>query len=110
MRVPYEVPVRVRPDVQRFAAMMELELSEHDDKKGRVGYVGLHPLHLFARLSSEVGDLSDILHPLFVEGDRGVLQSYAQNPKKLEAAIRECADVANQAMMIARALSDWMYD
>jgi len=110
MKLPFEIPIRVRPDVQTFASMMERELSEHDEKKGRTGYVGLHPLRLFARLSSEVGDLSEMLHPLFVEGNSGMLQRYSKNPNKLEAAIRECADVANQAMMIARALSDWLYD
>ena len=110
MKLPFEVPIRVRPDVQRFAAMMELELSEHDIKKGRTGYVGLHPLRLFARLLSEVGELGDILHPLFAEGNTGVLQRYTKQPDELEAAMRECADVANQSMMIARALSDWLYD
>jgi NTP pyrophosphatase (non-canonical NTP hydrolase) len=77
-------PDEIRDPVLLFAAMMELRLREHDGEKGRHGWRDERLSWLFQRLYIEYEELR-----LALETDN------------TEAILKEAADVANFAMMIA---------
>ena len=79
MSKPSEV---LREELYHFAMIMEGQLQEHE---GRGGWRGEPLDYLFKRLVEETGELSAAL----------------LGHKDKEKMIRECADVANFAMMIA---------
>jgi len=82
MSKPSEVEHPLREEVYHFAMIMEGRLQEHEDRGGWRD----EPLdYLFKRLVEEMGELSAAL----------------LGHKDKEKMIRECADVANFAMMIA---------
>lgn len=74
----------MRPEVQRFAAAMERVLSMHDATRGPQGWQGCTPEWLLMRLKQEVCELEWVL---------------TTDPRMPDVQ-RECADVANFAMMI----------
>ena len=76
--------IELRPDAQWFAEQMELKLRENDHKGG---WEGVTPLWLMARLREELDEL---------EG----LRLYRPDFDR-QRTIREAADIANFAMMIA---------
>lgn len=86
---------KLRPSVQWFAEQMEEKLRKHDDDYGKDGW--LDPYCSFMQLKR--GFNNEI-----IEFGRS-LNQYIFNDstcaKLQEDAIKECADVANFAMMIA---------
>ena len=81
--------VELRPVVRAFAEAMELKLRENDHKPG---WKDDDPEILVDRLMEEVGELQ-----YEVEG----LSSNREWPGEREKVLREAADVANFAMMVA---------
>jgi len=77
--------VRLRPSVRWFAGVMEQRLREFDTQRGKRGWRDDPPQALFGRLVEEGLELQKAVDRL-IEGD---------------SIIREAADVANFAMMIA---------
>ena len=75
--------IKLRPEVRRFAEQMELKLRENDHKGG---WNDCHIYWLVQRIGDEQKELIDAV--LFKTDD-------------VHAIIRECADVANFAMMVA---------
>src|SRR4030042_5521990 len=81
-----------REEVSHFAMIMEARLREHDD---RSGWKGKPFRYLIFRLNQELNELySCFSHPVLTDGEAEPLVG----PEKI---IREAADVANFAMMIA---------
>ena len=80
---PLSFPI-VRPEVSRFAGLMEAQLIKHDDK---LGWKNEYIKFLFDRLIEEANELFELLKsPAVVD------------PVRIG---EEAADVANFAMMIA---------
>ncbi len=79
--------VEPRMAVKRFASEMEAKLAENDDDKD--GWDGEAFGFLFGRLEEEVAELR-----------AAMMMPDADHEKDCEV-VRECADVANLAMMIA---------
>lgn len=80
----------IRPEVMRFAQHMEAKLRENDHKEHwRKGYTMDHLWDNSDALESEVAELLESLHAL----NNGQCTA--------EEVIKECADVALFAMMIA---------
>ena len=75
-----ETGIVLRPEVQWFAGIMESKLQQAD------GWKDENALWLFERLVQEVFELHEAL----------IKTTYSE-----EDVIKECADVANFAMMIA---------
>ena len=75
--------IELRPEVQWFAEQMELRLRANDHKDG---WEDEEALWLWSRIREEWQELHDALF---------------LTPKSHPAVIREAADVANFAMMIA---------
>jgi NTP pyrophosphatase (non-canonical NTP hydrolase) len=78
--------MEVRQEVKRFAEVMERKLQENDHKGG---WRGEHPAWLLGRLLEEISELEEALRQA--------------NRRAIE---RECADIANFAMMIADQTQD----
>ena len=74
----------VRPEVRAFADAMEERLAANDHKPG---WIGDSPHALLARLREEATELQVVLNSSATPGR--------------ETILREAADVANFAMMIA---------
>lgn len=81
---PRPMTIIVRPEVARFAVMMELKLRENDWKES---WKHSSPEFLIRRLQQEYRELVDAV----IYGDNPTPQHIAQ----------EAADVANYAMMVA---------
>ena len=77
-----------RPWVDAFADDMEAKLAENRHKGDRAGWAECDALWLLSRLMREVAELTDVL------GDEGLAD-------RRHCIRRECADVANFAMMIS---------
>lgn len=77
----------IRKEVLEFAQDMEIKLKENDDKEG---WKGESFEYLFANLQEEVHELSRYF-------DKNVAYKWITK----DEIIRECADIANFAMMIA---------
>jgi NTP pyrophosphatase (non-canonical NTP hydrolase) len=75
--------IKLRPEVRRFAEQMELKLRENDHKGG---WQDEHIYWLIQRIGDEHKELIEAV--LFKTDD-------------VHAIIKECADVANFAMMVA---------
>ena len=78
-------------DRQAVATFGELMLEKLRERSGKGGWAGCDIAWLFTRMEEEMNELYRSLEPIY--GRSG--------GKDLEAARRECADVANFAMMIA---------
>jgi hypothetical protein len=78
-----------RDEVKQFACLMEQKLREHDGirtwKDANQGY-------LYQRLTDEIQELHLSLFPIPFQFEYG--------PRQKEEILKECADVANFAMMI----------
>jgi hypothetical protein len=85
--------MNTRKEVQWFAEEMEAKLKENDHKGG---WYGCRFRALFPRLREETDELLLAAHPLN-------LDTMAEKLTEEDACnlIRECADIANFAMMIA---------
>jgi len=81
-----ETGIVLRPEVQWFAGIMESKLQQHDEDRYVDGWKDENALWLFERLVQEVFELHEAL----------IKTTYSE-----EEVIKECADVANFAMMIA---------
>lgn len=79
----------MRESVKWFAGIMEQTLQKHDDKKGSDGWLNDDIYGLFGRLREESDEIEELIIHYDYEKDESL---------KL---IKECADVANFAMMIA---------
>ena len=80
--------MKLRPEVQAFAEMMEAKLQENDDKGG---WQHMGSAEVFVRLIEEAGELAAL-----VDRRRGL------PPAAWRAKLgSEAADVANFAMMLA---------
>lgn len=89
--------LKLRPEVARFAALMERTLRENDHKGG---WKKCEPEWLLNRLGEEVQELVDAQQRLkwaLPMEDRGDIPVF----RKVLALGKEAADVANFAMMIA---------
>lgn len=75
--------IQLRPEVRAFAEAMELALQQNDHKGG---WSGCSELYLVERMREEEAEL---VKTLITDGDQ------------LPAILKEAADVANFAMMIA---------
>ena len=75
--------MKLRKEVLWFAEQMEIELRKHDN---RPGWKGSGLIQLLERLEEELGELHDEIY---------------LNPMFTKKIIKEAADVANFAMMIA---------
>jgi hypothetical protein len=86
-----DVAFNVRPEVKAFALAMEAKLKENDHKRG---WKQERKDWLYGRLQEEVEELGHLL---------GGLQSVGKfsSPEYRKKILREAADVANFAMMIA---------
>ena len=78
----------LRPELARFARLMEDKLRENDHKPG---WKDDSPDALFARLLQEAGELSRVI----------LSHAFDSGPAEAHILTREAADVANFAMMIA---------
>lgn len=78
----------LRAPVIWFAIQMEDRLRENDDR-GQTGWETMSTGWLLTRMKEEVRELEQAAFPL--SGDEA----------DVEAIVRECADVANFAMMVA---------
>jgi NTP pyrophosphatase (non-canonical NTP hydrolase) len=92
--------VKLRPQVDAFAQLMEMQLRANDHK-GRRGWMEMNPLDLMARVEQEARELYDALRDskcgtteFDAVGDDGNGTPWAL------AIPNEAADVANMAMMI----------
>jgi chorismate mutase len=94
--------------VLSFAAKIERRLRQFDKERGRRGWAN-HPINgLFEHLKDEVEELFVAIHnrDAIERGQSGFTEAAQQIVRTLNddfpaAVIRECADVANMAMMIA---------
>jgi len=77
----------MRESVKWFAGIMEQTLQKHDKKKGSDGWLNDNSLSLLDRLKQETAELEDIL--------------IVWDSKYSSEIVKECADIANFAMMIA---------
>lgn len=83
----------LREPVRWFAARMEAKLAEYDSDRGEHGWSECTLNWLFERCGRELQEAADAAFAADCDGF-----------KQVEPAIRECADVANFAMMIADVL------
>lgn len=96
----------VRPEVLWFACEMEKRLEANDHKGG---WEGCTDHYLLAKVEEETGELTDaiqavaddIAYKMMSFGESGDREGTAGLVAFLEAVIREAADLANFAMMIA---------
>lgn len=79
-----------REPVNWFSREMEKRLRRQDYSRGCVGWRGSAMRWLYGRLGQESFELADAL-----------ANQSTETALRTEAIIRECADVANFAMMIA---------
>ncbi len=100
MKVPYALPMRVRSDVHLFAEMMENELLENYQKGG---YEEGNPLAIIAKLCEEVGELGVSLLKFYAWDGAEYGPRYKS---EIESAMKECADIGNVAMFMAKSLSE----
>jgi len=82
--------VKLRPEVQKFAEVMEKRLREHDEKKGL--WNGEHPEWLLRMANSNVMSAMNFVHP---ETD----ESTEDGTRRRDMAVQEFADGANYLMM-----------
>lgn len=84
--------MKLRPEVQRFAEVMEAKMRKHDADVGTgfTAWRACTPWYLYRRMCEELDELGGAL------GDK---------PMDAGAVAAECADVANFAMMIAGVVS-----
>lgn len=85
--------IKLRPEVQAFAELMEMKLRKNDHKPG---WLNDHPKALFNRIYDEMKELSEAIDN-FPLGGEGKFGAQDQTMK----VANEAADVANFAMMIA---------
>jgi len=79
--------LKLRSAVKKFAELMETKLRAHDHDYGPSGWTDADPVYLLKRISQELEELAAaMIH------QRGVK--------------KECADIANFAMMIASLYKD----
>ena len=90
----------MRQQVEWFANQMENKLMENDHKGG---WVDCDPLWLLKRLREEVGELERELFKTC--SCRGCADCNHLNMPNKDRVVREAADVANFAMMIADVVS-----
>ena len=91
-----------RPWVDAFADEMEAKLAENRHKGDRAGWAEMNPAWLLARLEDEVRELRAAIAYMPRCGCRSVSECYHFKRMAEPGVIRrECADVANFAMMIA---------
>ena len=91
--------MKVRNTVRQFAEEMEKGLADHDGDRGERGWIDEGPTALFYSLEDEVEELREALNAV----DWGEpANSYDQ-----DAVRKECADIANFAMMIVDVVNDW---
>lgn len=94
-----------RPEVLAFALLMEKELKAND-RKGKTGWKGDHPLELASRVQVEAQELRDLVRdterknigPKHPDADK---RRWPSAPSLRERIASEAADVANMAMMVA---------
>jgi len=112
-----EKKIKLRPCVQWFAEQMEMALRSHDDDRGEAGWRDDHPASLLERLQGEAEELEAALDEFDVFDDMvktigrfnlevvgGKTSVEANRFDMAEKAIKEAADTANFAMMIADVL------
>lgn len=89
----------VRPSVSAFALLMEVRLKERDKERGRYGWRKRKtPADAaFRDLDAARDKLDDALTAAVVDDN---FRSASDSEEKLDAVMRQCADVANYAMMI----------
>lgn len=95
-----KIPPRWRPEVERFADMMEARLRDHDATKGQRGWEGSDPKWLLRRLRHEADELERALMlrtPPCACREAGCHHMLFRT----DSVGEEAADVANFAMMIA---------
>ena len=85
-------PPIFRAEVSAMAALMEAKLRENDAKKGKAGWKGEDPQWLHQMLLTETEELLEAILQFEASPNDDALRL---------AAVREAADVANFAMMIA---------
>jgi NTP pyrophosphatase (non-canonical NTP hydrolase) len=73
------------PWVLKFAQLMEAKLAKNRHKGDRAGWLNASPFELLRRLRDEAVEIEEALY-------------HSTSPDEVE---KECADVANFAMMIA---------
>ena len=79
----------MRESVKWFAGIMEQTLQKHDENKGSDGWLSCDVLSMFEDLKKEVDELEKLI----------IKYDYVKSEELL--IIKECADIANFAMMIA---------
>ncbi len=77
-----------RPEVVKFAVLMEQQLRKHDDTRGPAGWKTDKPMRLFEHLEEEVGELYDAVQDV---------------PLDKEKIAKEGADAGNMVMMVVDA-------
>ena len=80
------------PHVLAFARLMEAKLEKNRHKGNREGWLKDHPWDLVERMLDETVEVQQC----FTEGSDGRIEF-----EDVESLSKECADVANFAMMIA---------
>lgn len=102
--------MELRPEVQRFAELMEAVLRVND---GKHGWKNIDFRTLYGRAMQEMVEV----HEAFAEVNYKFTDSSTQAENRMKVAI-ECADVANFMMMImdneggddvVAAFAAWMY-
>jgi hypothetical protein len=87
-----------RVEVSWFAEQMELKLRENDHKGGWLG-IGME--YAQRRMRQEMVELEQAITEFSWRNDDGTTKSDAQIAEARNRIVREAADVANFAMMIA---------
>jgi hypothetical protein len=117
--------LKLRPEVARFAQLMEAKLREHDEEKGKRGWQMANPQHLLQMMCAEMGELAESFMELTAEDQKAkwgpwlghflasrslraaaiALSEYKPNmgaspAQASEGTVGEAVDVANFAMFI----------
>lgn len=87
--------MRLRPEVRRFAEMMEAALRAHDSDRG-VSWKTVPVSNLKNGLQAEIIELSEALERHFFYAAGGV-----EKTARRDQLLKECADVANFCMFLA---------
>jgi len=97
--------VMLRPEVKRFAELMELRLRDHDNAKGPKGWARATPEVLIALFHEELGKhTSALLAHVRDEGFRKGSGEGGEVVSTSGVVIDQAADAANYLMMIVDVL------
>ena len=87
--------MKARPKVVALAEAMERKLSRHDGDRGKDGWLSESPSWLLERLEEETKELTTVVGMYEESTDP------SDRERRRKMVLKEAADVANFAMMVA---------